>query len=186
MSAAGSTGELASVRRQLSSHKVYLDDAALRTEVDEWIAESHELSDADTAKEYVEGRLEGILAEYPMYNTPDLAHGTDGFPDACEGCDHYGSACAVLKDGVEVRWRERKLDEATSDEEARGIYRQQAIDVGCHRIPEFLEEWDSQHADFVQRGRELLRRVEEQLLEDTDDAGGEAELAADGGDPDGE
>jgi hypothetical protein len=176
-------GELASIRRQLSSQKVYLDDDELRSAVDEWIAESHELSDADSAREYVESSLEEMLAEHPMFNAPGIAHGSDGFPDACEGCEHYGSACPVLKDGIETRWRERKLEQAESDQAARKIYRQQAIDVGCHRIPEFLEEWDSQHSDFVAEGRELLRDVESALLGDGRENGerGDA-VATDGGD----
>lgn len=156
-------GELAEIRRELRQNRWYLEDRRLRDEVNTWIQESHEKDDADTAREYVEHRLNKMLSQNHMYHAPTLSRGEDAFPDECSDCRHYGSACPVVTDNVEVDWRERKLDQAESETEARRIYQQQAIDVGCTRIPAYLEEWDGQHAEFIRTGQDLLARVEEHI-----------------------
>lgn len=179
-------GELAEIRRELREMRWYIEDDDLRERVNEWIQESHEKGDADTAAEYLESQLNAMLAEYEMYHSPSLGRGADGFPNACEGCRHYGSACPVLLDDVEVRWRERKLEEASSEREARRVYQQQAIDASCHRIPDLLDTWDNRHAEFTRLGQQLLADVEESIRGDstastsTDES--VAEALPDGGD----
>lgn len=182
----GDLAELVEIRRDLREMRFYVENPDLRAKISAWVEESHEKDDADTAREFVESRLTKLLANYPMYHAPTLARGADGFPDECKGCRHYGSACQVLRNGVQERWRERKLDEAQNEHQARKVYQEQAIDVGCHRIPEFLEEYDSRFAEFVQEGQRLVDRVEDHVHElsaDTDDdhAAAEAEAVADGG-----
>lgn len=159
-------GELAEIRRDLREMRWYIEDDELRERVSDWIHNSHDKGDADTAQEFVEQALNALLANNEMYHAPQLGRGQDGFPDACEGCRHYGSACPVLLDDIEVRWRERKLEEASSEQEARRIYQQQAIDVSCQRIPELLEEWDNRHAEFIREGQQLLSDVEDHLREE--------------------
>lgn len=180
-------GELAEIRRDLREMRWYLDDDELREEVSDWIKESHEKADADTAQEWVERKLNELLAEYPMYHDPALPRGEDAFPDACEGCRHYGGACPVLKDNVETEWRERELDQAETEAEARQVYQQQALDVGCSQIPSFLSEWDNEHQEHVRRGQDLLERVEDAIhgRSTTAEEPGvdDLEAVADGGDP---
>lgn len=177
-------GELTEIRRELRELRHYVEEAELREEIKDWIDRSHEESDADTAREYLERELNALLADNPMYHAPDFERGSDAFPDKCQDCRHYGSACPVLRDDVEVRWRERKLDQAGNEEDARRIYQQQAIDVSCHVIPELLEEWDNRHADFIREGEELLSRVEESVrgLPEELETGVEPAIA-DGGGP---
>lgn len=174
-------GELAEIRSELRRMRWYVDGEDLRERVKDWIERSHERGDADTAREYVEQELNALLAANEMYHAPDLSRGEDGFPEACSDCRHYGSACPVLLDETEVRWRERQLDQAESSEEARRVYQQQAIDVSCQRIPELLEEWDNRYAGFIAEGQELLADVEDEIH------GGDSETAstADAALPDG-
>lgn len=187
------TGELAEIRQELRNVRWYVEDDELRAEISAWVEESHDKSDADTAREYVESRLNGLLATNDMYHSPDLPRGEDGFPERCKDleCKHIGGACPVLLDDTEVRWRERELEEASSEQEARQVYQRQAIDVTCPLIPELLEEWDNDHADFVADGNRLLSAAEEAVLEEDDldtDAGDWDELAAaipDGGNDNG-
>jgi len=157
-------GEMAEIRRELRENRLYVEDDELRDEISEWIQESHEKGDADTAREFVERRLNRMLAENEMYDSARLSRGEDGFPAKCSDCRHFGSACPVLMDDIEVSWRERKLAEADSEREARNVFQQQAIDVGCRVIPQLLEEWDNDHADFVARGQRLQTRLEEEIL----------------------
>lgn len=159
-------GELAEIRRELRRMRWYIEDDELREDVDDWIQRSHDRGDADTAQEYVEQELNALLAENEMYHAPNLGRGEDGFPDECEDCRHYGSACPVLLDDTEVRWRERKLEQADSEQEARRVYQQQAIDTSCHRIPELLGEWDNRYAGFIREGQQHLSDVETDIRED--------------------
>jgi len=175
-------GELTEIRRELREMRWYVEDDALRERVNDWIQESHDKGDADTAQEYVEQELNALLAENEMYHAPHLGRGEDGFPSECEDCRHYGSACPVLLDDVEVRWRERELEQADSEQEARRVYQQQAIDVSCVRIPELLEEWDNRHAEFIRTGQQLLSEVEEEIR---DEDGPTAETDAEPALPDG-
>jgi len=183
-------GELAEIRRDLRETRWYIEEPELRAAVNGWIEESHNKDDADTAQEYVESKLNELLASNPMYHDPQLARGEDGFPDACADCRHYGSACPVLRDNVETKWRDRMLDQAETESAARRIYQRQAIDTGCSRIPAFLREWDNQHAEFIRRGQRLLSRVEDQIHEtpadglgDEDGVGVLEDALADGANP---
>lgn len=156
-------GEIGTIRADLKRLKLLVDDAELFTAIEDWIDASYDRTEADSAQAYIETSLDELLAEWPMYHDPMLEHGTEGFPDACEGCRHYGGACPMLRDREVKRSRERRLAEADSDEEARTVYREQATDVGCHRVPEFLGEYESQHAEFAKRGRTLQATAERQV-----------------------
>jgi hypothetical protein len=156
-------GELAELRRELRRSRMYVDDDDLRGRIGEWIEESHAQSEADTARQFVEERLNSLLDGQPMYNSPAVSRGEDAFPDSCEGCPHYGAACPVVTDRTEQRWRDRELEEAENEQEARRVFEQQARDVDCHRIPAFLEAWDTDHRELLQRGQELQSTVEDRL-----------------------
>lgn len=178
--------EIAEIRRDLREMRFYLDDRDLREAVNAWIDESHDKSDADTAREFVERELNQMLVEYEMYNAPDLGRGEAGFPSECEDCRHYGAACPVLLDEAETRWRSRKLEQAETEQDARRVYEEQAVDVSCKRIPRILETWDNRYADFVREGQQLLSRVEEDLrdedpVEGVDEDGAALPAMADGG-----
>lgn len=147
--------DLDQIRKQLRETRVAVDDAELREEISEWLEESHEKTDADTAAEFVEARLNRLLSANQMYG------GEENFPDECVECDHYGAACPVLKDRTERLWRERKLAEASTEAEARSVYQEQARDVDCGQISAFLTEWSEDHAEFIREGERLLRRAEE-------------------------
>lgn len=182
------TSELAELRRELRMTRMYVDDDDLRAEIKSWIAESHQESDAGTAREYVEERLNEMLEDHKMYHAAETKRGEDEFPDECEGCRHYGAACPVLRDRTETQWRSRRLEDADTERDARRVYQEQARDVGCHRIPEFLSAWDSSFAELLEHGQDLLSRVEDHVHEtDTEqdeptvDTGGETVLS-DGGD----
>lgn len=176
-------GEKAEIRRELRMARMYIEDPELRQEVSDWITRSHELTEADTAEEFLERELNELLEEYAMYHSPATKRGEDDFPDSCKDCRHYGSACPVLLDLVETDWRERKLQEAGSEHEARRVYQEQARDVGCVQIPRFLNEYDTEHREFILEGQQLVDRVHEDIHEDPGDlADPETETAvADGG-----
>ncbi|WP_255149786.1 hypothetical protein [Halorarius halobius] len=175
-------GEKAEIRRELRLYRGYVEDDDLRSRITDWIDESHELTEADTAERYVEQRLNELLEEYPMYHSTAQKRGEDAFPDECKECRHYGSSCPVLLDLVETDWRERRLEEAETEQEARRIYQQQARDVGCTRIPAYLNEYENEHEDFMREGQALVSEVLDAIHVDPADVSGEdVEVATDGG-----
>lgn len=186
--------EITEIRLELRSAIWYLEDAELRATVREWIDESYDKDAADSADEYVENQLDAMLSEHPMSHVASHRDGKSCFPDACAGCDHYGSACPVLLDNTEIDWRERLLDQAETEHEAKRIYRRQAVDVGCHRIPQFISEWENGQGDFLKAGQKLLNQVQESVFDEDlpepaevpnapalDDEEAESALATDGG-----
>lgn len=158
-----SPSSLAEIRQELQRLLPYVDDPELRRRGESWLDESYDRTEADTAQEFLDAELTAMLKENAMYHAPELEHGAEAFPDACEDCRHYGSACPLFRDRVEKRWREKRLEQAETDQEAREVYQQQAIDIGCLRIPEFLETFDDQHADFTKAGRDLVREVRDEI-----------------------
>ncbi|MFC7134335.1 MULTISPECIES: hypothetical protein [Salinibaculum] len=160
--------ELEQIRLELRDYRNEVDDPDLREAIHDWLDESHERVDADTIAEFMNGRLTQMLSDYEMFYSSEVDSPGEAFPDDCSDCRHYGSACPVLVGPVEPEFRERRLAEAETESQQRQVFQQQAIDTGCKRIPEFLEEWDEEHADFVRRGDDLLYRAQ-QDIQDPDD-----------------
>lgn len=153
--------ELVEIRRKLRDRRELVLDEDLRHRVDAWIKKSWD-TNADTAAEYVESRLNGLLEEYPMYAGPDVEDG-QAFPDACNGCPHKGSRCPLLM-GAKAGARERLIEQADTEADVRRVYEQQSRDTGCRVVPRALGEWDNHHSEFIQEGDELLQEIADQAL----------------------
>jgi hypothetical protein len=144
-------------RDRLDELRLVIDDSDLRGRIGEYIEASYRLDNADSAAEYIEHELDRMLAEYEMYDSPYVPRGEDAFPKKCEDCLHYPHACPILRDRTQKRWRERKLEEASSSKEELDVYRKQARDVGCHVIPELSSEWQDGYQQFLVIGERLLQ-----------------------------
>ncbi|ELZ14415.1 hypothetical protein C478_07317 [Natrinema thermotolerans DSM 11552] len=162
----GST--VAYIRSELIETQLLIRDDDLRDRVEAWVQESYDVTEADTAAEYVGSRLNGLLAENDMYHSPEVRRGEDAFPADCEGCPHYGSSCPVLLDNNRVKARERRLTDADTERDAREVFQRQARETGCVVIPALLEEWEAKHSDMVREGHELLTEVSD-LIHTTDE-----------------
>jgi len=51
---------------------------------------------ASTVSDYIDHQLSEMEAEYRMYDHDRVENGEDAFPDACEGCPHYGGGCPII------------------------------------------------------------------------------------------
>ena len=150
---------IARIRDELIQQQLVVRDDDLRERIEDWIKRSLQYSDADTAADYVESRLNELLAEFSMYRSPETVSGEDAFPDDCSSCPHFGSSCPMLVDRTRVKERERKLDAVRSERDARQVFQQQARETGCVVVPEVLSEWDSEHSGLVREGHELLTEI---------------------------
>lgn len=158
------TTEMGTLRSELSMYRFFVEDPELRAALKAWIQEAAE-KDAGTLNEYLQQQLLELSREYPMRWTPELQSGVEGFPDECEGCPDYGKACSILKDRSKRLTRKRKLEEANTEAEERAVWEEQAVETGCVQIPEWLQEFGSDHKQFIQRGHALMERCEDLTLD---------------------
>jgi hypothetical protein len=143
---------------------MYIDDAALKHRTVEWIQASFEIP-AGTVDEHIESKLAAIEAEYKMYNHDGVDDGAEAFPDACEGCPHYGGGCPVVTQSVpQERLKQIAVDAESPSEFKRGI-RNLARLYECHRIPEWLSEWNDDHRIHAVEGFEIYREINVDLGE---------------------
>lgn len=157
--------ELQTLRHELGLYRFYVRDAELRSEIKAWIAEAQD-KDAGTVQEWLRRKLMEMRSEYPMRWEPQLQRAAEGFPDSCEGCEHVKrGSCPVVTDRERRKARERQLSQVDTEQAARAVWEEHAVETGCQRIPEWLQEWGSEHEGFVQRGHRLLERVEDLTLD---------------------
>jgi len=99
---------------------------------------------ASTVSDYIDHQLSEMEAEYRMYDHDRVENGEDAFPDACEGCPHYGGGCPI------ITWRspQEELDriaesatDGTTFKEIRGL----ATLHDCHRIPTWITQWETRY-----------------------------------------
>lgn len=157
----GQTGDstISRIRDELIQQQLLVRDDEVRGRIEEWIKQSLQYSDADTAGDYVESRLNELLSTHEMYASPDVNTPEDAFPEDCESCPHYASSCPMLLDRTRVQERERKLEDASTEREARQVFDAQSRQTGCVVVPEVLSEWDDKHASLVREGHELLTQI---------------------------
>lgn len=146
------------IRKQLREIRFAVDDEELRDEISDWLDESHEKTDAESAAEFVEAKLNGLLSNNSMFGDEEE------FPEDCNDCEHFGAACPVLKDRTERLWRERRLEAAETEAAARAVYEEQARDVNCLQISSYLSEWSQSHAEFIREGESLLTKAEDATI----------------------
>lgn len=158
------TTEMETLRSELSMYRFYVKNPELRAELKAWIREAAE-KEAGTLQEYLQQQLLELSREYPMRWSPGFQSGAEGFPDGCEKCPHYAKACPILKDRSKRLTRERKLEEAETEAQQRGVWEEQAVETGCVQIPEWLETFGSGHKQFIQRGHALMERCEDLTLD---------------------
>lgn len=163
---------VAYIRNELIQQKMLISDDDFRDRVNDWIKRSLQYTDADTAADYVESRLNGLLDGNKMYNSAGVVDGAEAFPDECSGCEHYGVSCPIMVDTTLKRARDRELADVNNERDARQVYSKQARDTGCQTIPKYLSEWDEKHSELVREGNELLTELAE-LVHGTDDSGGQ-------------
>lgn len=157
------------IRDDLLQQQRFVNDDDLRARIADWIDRSLKYTDADTAGDYVENRLNELFAEYDMYYSPEVSSGDEAFPDDCAGCPHYGSSCPVLTNGTHEQARKRKINDAETERDVRDVYAQQARKTGCTQIPRFLQEWDEKHSDLVREGHEILTELADLMHETPDE-----------------
>jgi len=149
----------------------------LQEKVMDWLDQAGEAPSASLS-DHIQATLVEFETNYAMYRTG--TDGRDDFPDECADCEHCPHACPIFTKQVwqtELARLEEELVGAPEGEVKRR-YRRFAGRVGCHVIPDRIDEWERQHADLLAEGRELRRRTQHKLRpkEDVDHA---AEAAAD-------
>ncbi|MFC4553551.1 MULTISPECIES: hypothetical protein [Halorussus] len=145
----------------------YVTDAELKSDIIDWMTRSDQLPES-TVLDYIERRLSDLrsrddgthVSQFDMYRSGD--DGTAEFPDACQGCTHYGTRCPVFCGTTQQSQREQLQDELVDEPPARvkNQYRSFAQRNDCHRIPAFIAEYEDRYKDLTREGWELYRRLD--------------------------
>jgi hypothetical protein len=143
------------LRDSLRDTLPYIDDVDLKTRVIEWLKASHEIP-AGQLDEHIEAQLAALEAEYKMYNHDGVDDGIEAFPDACEGCPHYGGGCPVVTQSTPQQKLKQIAEETETQADFAREIRNLARQYECHRIPEWLAEWNDRYKTQIAEGWELF------------------------------
>lgn len=154
--------ELREIRSDLREKQTYIPDGheALYRAVADWIQRSYDLP-MGSIQARVRSRLLGLQQKPQHKFRPHrgVDDAEEAFPDACEGCTHYGGRCPVLAKKVGQDTLERHFDTANSDEELLGRLTQYASQRSCDVLKDEIESGQSQYREFVKEGEKLRTRV---------------------------
>lgn len=148
------------LRSRLADREVYVEDDDLAQEISDWIAQTFDVPAGDVHS-YIEQELLELRSDHPMYHAAGLEDSSDAFPDECEGCEHYGTACPVLTRTRYVERRQRLKERLERDSEAavKQSWRELAIDTDCQIIVDRLSKWEHDYASHLEDGWRLYRDV---------------------------
>ena len=155
--------QLHDLRRDLLGYRPDITDDDLRELVSLWLILESTV-EATSSAEYVSRELGTLKRDYPMRRTADVQSGAAAFPNRCEGCDYYGSACPMTTFHETQRRIEYIEDQADSPEEYRSQMRDLAREKGCHVVLNALDHTSTRHGPLVSAGQHLLMEVEESVL----------------------
>jgi len=106
---------------------------------------------ASTVSDYIDHQLSEMEAEYRMYDHDRVENGEDAFPDACEGCPHYGGGLSDYYVALATRGAgsNRRVGHGRHDvqKEIRGL----ATLHDCHRIPTWITQWETRYEGSSRR-----------------------------------
>lgn len=149
------------LERKITDYRQDLANYPLLRAVATWWLLRKQDVPASSAAEAVERRLHEVGAGNEMFNGPDE------FPDDCEGCPHYGVACPVVTDPVQLDRLKSVLDEPNPDTLRRKL-RTFSRDNDCKVLLNRLNEIDREHGPLVTDGLIIRMLCEERLLVDDD------------------
>lgn len=187
-------GTIAWLTEELAAEVRFVDDSDLTDRIYEWLRDAHELPGGDmvsivdhhlTELRRMDGDDEEAsgMAEYPMRRLDD--DGSNDFPDACKGCEHYGTRCPVFVDPVEKKRREQ-LEREHADRtmsQTKRAYRRYAESIGCHQITQALADRADEYEELWQRGMDLYEESDIEIghTDESDEAARiEAKVAQEG------
>lgn len=146
--------KIADYRQDLANYPL------LRAVATWWLLRKQDVP-ASSAAEAVERRLHEVRAGNDMYN------GAEEFPDDCEGCPHFGVACPVITDPVQINRLDSVLSEPNPDTLRREL-RTLARDNDCQVLLKLLNKIDREYGPLMTDGLIIRLLCEERLLVDDD------------------
>lgn len=185
-------GSIHWLQEELAAEVRFVDDPDLTKRIYQWLRDARDLPGGDmvsivdhhlTTLRRIDDDGAAGMAEYPMRRTD--ADGSDDFPDACKGCDHYGTRCPVFVDPVERQRREEiEREYADADmSQTKRAYRRFAESIGCHQITQALADRAEEYDDLWNEGMDLYEESDVEIghTDESDEAARiEAQVAQEG------
>ncbi|MWG36231.1 hypothetical protein [Halomarina oriensis] len=178
------------IAEHLHDNLLYVSDANLKREAMAWLETVDSLQSSDRLA-HIERELADLrlkdgdeVGEYDM-RRPTKAGRDDGesfFPDACQGCPHYGTRCPVFIDPDEREARKR-LQDTLRERDAEPVEVQQryerfAAANNCHQIRQFVNDGPD-YSELATTGWELYRRINADVTSAVASADEAAQVVAD-------
>ena len=152
------------LRDTLRTRVPHLRDDALKQRTVEWIQRSLSLPAGDVA-DYIEAELADLESEFKMHDNDSVDDAEDAFPDACEGCPHYGGGCPVVTQRAPSDELDRLASEAETELTFKRGVRQLANLHECHLLPEWITDWETRHEGLIKEGWNLYGEIEVDVTE---------------------
>lgn len=172
--------ELQDLRQEIRRYRIVVENPEIRASIAEFLEDTRG-GDVLTPHSFLKRWLMSLRQEYEMKFMPSLHTGAEAFPEECADCRHYGNACPWFTRKIR-RSRERRLASAETRGERREVWEDLAVETGCKRVPEKLEEWEEQQKPEVERGERLLEKIEDLTLPEAGSESGLPDDVKPGGD----
>jgi len=173
------------LRTTLQRRVKHIQDDDLKRKDVRWIQQSLQVP-ASTVSDYVDHQLSEMEADHRMYNHDRVENGEDAFPDACEGCPHYGGGCPIVTQRSPQEELDRIAESVTDGAAFKREIRSLATLHDCHRIPAWITQWETRYEGLVEEGWDIYLSIEVDVgmmdspgaevkvdLSDDDDDGGD-------------
>ena len=147
------------LRTTLQRRVKHIQDDDLKRKAVRWIQQSLQVP-ASTVSDYVDHQLSEMEADHRMYNHDGVENAEDAFPDACEGCPHYGGGCPIVTQRSPQAELDRIAESATDGAAFKREIRSLATLHDCHRIPEWITQWETRYEGLVEEGWDIYLSIE--------------------------
>ena len=154
------------LRGELHDRVDYIEDPELKQRTIAWIQASFNIPAGDIYQ-HIETRIADIEAEYKMYAHDGVEEGADAFPDQCEGCPHYGGGCPMITQSIPQDKLSQIADDAETQAKFKRGIRKLARRYECHRIPEWVAEWNNRYKSIIGDGWALYAATEDLDIDDS-------------------
>ncbi|ELY68938.1 hypothetical protein [Natrinema versiforme] len=152
--------EITEIRQKLARNceEIRTDDPELYNQIQAWIRESLSIPDGNVGSA-VNSRLRELKRGNKMRDHRGVEDPEAAFPDACDGCEHYGVACPMVKRHSVTKTRERYIRNADSDEELVNNLTDLAIEWDCQVVLGVLEDYQDQYQEYIAEGYDLHSKM---------------------------
>ncbi|WP_135823086.1 hypothetical protein [Halostella litorea] len=159
--------ELQEIRRELRQKHDYVeDDAQLWWEISLFLEQTATHHDG-SVRTLVKQTLAQLQSDpkHKLYDHRGVDNPEAAFPEACEGCPHYGIQCPVVTRKSVTDTLDRLYEQYEGDALVSELF-DLANQHDCHVLQGTLDSYDQDERQYLAKGQELRRRATAHITND--------------------